>query len=100
MDKWTEMIIAVILAVIGSSGIWTVVLRLIDRKSSKTKLLVGLAHDRIVTLGEPITRRGYITKDEYENLIIYLGEPYLKCNGNSLAEKIINECKKLPMREE
>lgn len=98
MDKWVEFIIAVVIAIFGASGFWTLILKLIDRRSAKTKLLIGLAYSWIVTLGEPIIRRGYITKDEYENLVKYLGEPYLEAKGNSYAKKIIEDCKKLPIK--
>lgn len=97
IETW-KLIVAIVATIFGASGFWTLILRLIDQKSAKTKLLIGLAHDRIVFIGEPIIKRGYITKDEYENLIKYLGEPYLKCHGNSYAEKIINDCKNLPIK--
>ena len=32
------------------------------------KMLIGLAHDRIIYLGMAYIERGYITQDEYENL--------------------------------
>lgn len=39
-------------------------------------MLKGLGHDRICYLGECYIQRGYITKDEYENLHDYLYLPY------------------------
>lgn len=98
MDNSMEFIIAIILAVLGASGFWTLLLKILDRKSSKTKLLLGLAHDRIIALGEEYIKRGCITKDEYENLIKYLGEPYLESGGNGLGKRILEECKKLPIK--
>lgn len=43
--------------------------------------------------------RGYITRDEYENLVDYLYIPYKGLHGNGTAEKIINEVKQLPLKE-
>lgn len=61
-------------------------------------MLIGLAHDRIIYLGLKYIERGWITKDEYENLIDYLYVPYDKLGGNGSAQRIINEVKKLPIK--
>lgn len=50
------------------------------------QLLVGLAHDRIVYLGMKYIERGYITRDEYENLNDYLYVPYAAAGGNGSAD--------------
>ena len=42
---------------------------------------------------------GYITKDEYENLIDYLWKPYEGLNGNGSAARVVEECKRLPIKE-
>lgn len=60
-------------------------------------MLVGLAHDRIITLGMDYISRGYITHDEYENLYKYLYQPYKELGGNGSAERIIMEVNKLPI---
>ena len=101
----TETILAVILAVFGSTGFWTVINRLIDRHEKKKnspeiQLLLGLAHDRICFLCECYIKRGYTTRDEYENLNDYLFVPYEKCGGNGTAAKFMAEYKKLPIRKE
>ena len=41
--------------------------------------------------------RGYITRDEYENLYQYLYKPYKKVGGNGSAEHIMNQVDKLPI---
>lgn len=98
--RFFEIIISVVIAVIASSGFWTFINRKIDRKSAKMKLLLGIAHDRIIQLCEPILKRGYITKEEYENIVNCLGIPYVECGGNHLAKKMLEDCKKLPLKEE
>jgi hypothetical protein len=68
-------------------------------------MLIGLGHDRICHLGMCYIHRkdsngeAYITKDEYENLYEYLYKPYLKLGGNGSAERIMDEVKKLPIRD-
>lgn len=99
----TQFIIALILAIIASSGIWGIVLYKIQRRDNKkdnfTKLLLGLAHQEIVRSCLNYMNRGYITKDEYEDLIKYLFEPYKDLGGNGTVEKLIDEIKKLPLKE-
>ena len=63
-------------------------------------MLIGLGHDRIIALGMHYIERGYITQDEYENLVDYLYLPYQKMGGNGSAERIVNEVKKLPLRDQ
>ena len=65
---------------------------------AERKLLVGLAHDRIIHLGMVYIDRGYITQDEYENLQVYLYEPYAEMGGNGSAKRVMEEVRKLPIR--
>ena len=61
--------------------------------------LRGLGHDRILYLAQSYIERGYISKDEYENLHDYLYNPYKDLGGNGVAEKLMDEVNKLPIRE-
>ena len=63
-------------------------------------MLVGLGHDRIMFLGMHYIERGYITRDEYENLCEYLYNPYEKLGGNGSAKRIMAEVDKLPIRND
>ena len=94
---------AIILAVFASTGLWSfismIVQRYMERKSDYALMMRGLGHDRICYLGEFYIMRGYITRDEYENLVDYLYIPYKGLNGNGTAKKIIGEVKKLPLKE-
>ncbi len=90
-----QMFVTVICAVLASSGFWALLQKLSDRKDVKTKVLIGLAHDRIIYLGMSYIKRGYITKDEYENLHDYLYLPYKEMGGNGSAERVMQEVNKL-----
>jgi len=114
--EMTNIIIALIAGLTGSGGC-SIILYLIQRHDKKkdgrdekdqereealkrqSKLLLGLAHDRIVYLGCHYIERGYITKDEYENLHDYLYEPYLAEGGNGTARKVMAEVERLPLHE-
>ena len=84
---------------LASSGLWALVGRRADKDDAERKLLVGLAHDRIVHLGMAYVERGYITQDEYENLRVYLYEPYEKMGGNGSARRVMLEVDKLPVHK-
>lgn len=94
MEPWVEIVIAVI----ASSGFWAIIQKTTERKDAKTQMLVGLAHDRIISLGMNYIERGYITEDEFENLYEYLFIPYSKMGGNGSAKQIIERVKQLPLK--
>lgn len=102
MSHLAEMVIAVVCAVIASSGFWAFLQARLNRKSNATKLLLGLAHDRICFLGLEYLKRDppYITHDEYENLHDYLYVPYEKEGGNGSAKKIMEAVNSVPLRKE
>lgn len=99
MDVWIQVAVPLAAAVLTSSGLWAVVARRADKGDAERKMLVGLAHDRIVHLGMVYIDRGYITQDEYENLNDYLYAPYEKMGGNGSAKRVMEEVRKLPMHK-
>ena len=98
MDNWLQMTLTVVCAVIASSGFWAYLQARRERKDVKTRMLVGLAHDRILSLGMQYIERGHITRDEYENLYEYLYRPYEKRGGNGSAKRIMQIINTLPIQ--
>lgn len=96
-SKLFELLIAMACSLLASSGFWLFVQRKNEIHSSQTKLLMGLAHDRIVYLGMSYLRKGCITKDEYEDLVEYLYHPYYAMGGNGTAKRIMAEIEKLAL---
>jgi hypothetical protein len=92
------MLLTIAISLTASSGFWAWFMKKTDKKSATTQLLLGLAHDRIVFLGMEYIRRGWLTKDEYDDFIKYLYAPYATFGGNGLAEKIKDEVARLPLR--
>lgn len=96
-------IISLVVAVIASSGLWTFITRIYDNKkkhlTNSEKISLGVAHDRIMFLGNMFVKRGYIEPDEYENLHDYLYVPYKGMGGNGAAERLMQEVNKLPIRK-
>ena len=103
MDN-SELIKTIVITVLTSSGftsaLFAFLQKLADKKDIKTKMLIGLGHDRIVYLGMKYIERGWITKDEYENLHDYLYSPYKTMGGNGSAERIMKEVEKLPIKSD
>ena len=99
MDIWVQIAVPLVAAVLTSRGLWAVVARRADKGDAQRKMLVGLAHDRIVHLGMVYVDRGYVTQDEYENLNDYLYAPYEKMGGNGSAKRAMEEVRRLPMHK-
>lgn len=96
LSEWIKTAITILLAFVGSAGFWGFLEARRKKNDANTRLLVGMAHDRIVYLGMKYIERGCITKDEYENLNDYLYEPYAAAGGNGSAKKVMEEVHKLP----
>lgn len=92
-----EIFITALAAIGASSGFWIFLDRKRNNRTLTTKLLLGLAHDRIVCLALQYMEKGYITQDEHENLVQFLYEPYRELGGNGSAVRLINEIDKLPI---
>lgn len=95
---WVERALTIFAAVLASSGFWAWLQKRSERKDVRTRMLVGLGHDRIMYLGMKYIERGYITHDEYENLYEYLYKPYAEIGGNGSAKRIMSEVDKLPIK--
>ena len=97
-SAWVDVLVTVFVTVLASNGFWAILQKKFDRNSTEKKLLVGLAHDRIIYVGEEFIARGWITYDEYEDFMKYLYTPYAEYGGNGAAERIADEMKKLPLK--
>jgi hypothetical protein len=97
MEETLKYIGTILITILGSGAFWTFWQKRADKKDGKTKLLLGIAHDRIVWLGMFYVDRGSITQDEFENLNDYLYEPYKNLGGNGTASRIMTEVQKLPI---
>ena len=84
---WKQTILTVVLTLLGSAGFWGYLEARRAKKDANTRLLVGMAHDRITYLGMKYVERGSITRDEYENLNDYLYEPLRSSRWKRLREK-------------
>lgn len=98
-----EIILTIVGSVFASGGFWAFITAMIQKRdkkiSAESKMLRGLAHDRICYLGEAYIKQGFVTKDDFENLHDYLYVPYTELGGNGTAKKIMDDVKKLPLKD-
>lgn len=99
IEIW-KLIVAIVVAIFGSTGFWTWINNRKGKKSNESKLLLGIAYQIIITRAEEYIKRGYITSDEYNELNHYLFEPYINSGGDGTAQKLMNEVRSLPTRKQ
>lgn len=90
-------IITALGGIFSANGLWTFLSSKKPKNGELTRMIVGLGHSRICELCEKYIIRGYITENEYEDLIDYIYTPYKKLGGNGTAEKMVEEVEKLPI---
>lgn len=95
-----KMTTEIILAIFGSTGLWTLVNNVVQRmqghKSAERKALLALLHDRLYLLCQSYIEQGSISLDELEN-IDYLYSPYRALGGNGTCEKLYEKVLSLPI---
>lgn len=101
MDTWLQVVLtsasAIVASIIASSGFWAYMQRKGESKSSTATIVMGLAYDKITSQGPEYIDRGYVTKDELEELNNFYYEPYKALGGNGVAEQIMIRVNNLPI---
>lgn len=107
MNEAQLIIVTALISALSSSGVMSLVLYLIqrrdkkkdreeDKRSSQSKMLLGLGHDKIIYLTDKFVRRGAITLKEKRNLK-FLCDPYFELGGNGDCRIGFDACEKLPV---
>lgn len=94
-----ELLLTSLVTILGSSGIWGYITVKHTKSRTSDKLLRGISQHLIIQEGRRLIEKGYVTTSEYTNMHRGLYKPYKRAGGNGLAEKIINEVDKLPIRD-
>lgn len=100
MPVWLSTLLSVLAAALASTGFWQLLQKKLEKKDAKTRMILGLGHDRILALCELYIARGWIRRSEYENLSKYLFKPYIDLGGNGVVQHMMAQVDKLPIREE
>lgn len=93
-----QTLVTIVVALIGSSGVWGIFTMLIQKKNTSTMLLLRVTQHVLIMESHRLLEQGYMTSDEYRNITKGLYEPYKILGGNGLAEKMLNDIAKLPIR--
>ena len=101
MDPVLQALLAIIGGFLaGSGGFWVYLRHRYEHKDHVERLIMGLAHDKIMSLGVQYIEQGYVGEEAYQDLFEYFWEPYVALGGNSSAERIIMLVQTLPLRPE
>lgn len=92
-----KQLVVIVVAVLGSNGLWAYIQSKSTAKSARDRMLLGLGHAEIFRLAGRYLRRGAITTDELEDLDKYLYKPYSELGGNGTAAVMVEQCRKLPI---
>lgn len=94
-----EIIIAIVVAIFGSTGFWSWLQNRNRKKSAEARLLMGIAYSEIINRCNVYLERGYLETNEFHELEHYLYKPYQEMGGNGTAEKLYNDVSKLAVKE-
>jgi len=96
VDVWVQIALTSVTTVLASSGFWAYLRSKNKSRDATDRLMMGIAYDKITSYGLAYIERGWITKDDYEELRKYYYEPYRSLGGNGTAELIMGQVAKLP----
>lgn len=99
MSPYLQMVVTIVCSILASGGIWSYIQNRHDKKDAKTRMILGLGHDRLLQLMTKYIERGWVSSDEYEDLIKYLYTPYTEMGGNGTIKRLMEEVQKLPIRK-
>lgn len=95
-----DNLISIIIAIVASGGFWTLLQTAIashqKKKSAESRLILGLAFDRICERAERHLEDGYISTEDYNDLVKYFYAPYKEMGGNGTVERLMLQVKALP----
>lgn len=97
MSPAIQAILVALISIGASSGFWSFIQARDKTKSATVQLLMNLGKEQIVKLGMSYLERGWITRDELEDLQKDLHGPYLALGGNGIADRIMADVKQLPL---
>ena len=97
MYNTAQLIITVLVAVLGSNGLWAFIQSRSTHKSARDRMILGLGHDAIFRVAEKYIHRDGITLSELDDLEKYLYKPYSEMGGNGTAAAIVQKCRQLPV---
>lgn len=90
---------AIAVAIVGSTGLWTLINYLIQRRFSKKDAMLVLLHDKVYYISQKAILRGSIGFNELDNLV-ELYSVYEKLGGNGTGKVLYEKAINLPKTED
>ena len=97
-SQWVALVFTGLYTVAASAGFWKFFSQRHPSKQSEIQLLLGLSRELFNIISASYIERGWISRDEYENLVTHIYAPYKVLGGNSTADRIMEEISDLPFR--
>ena len=91
-----DMFAAIVVACLGSTGLWTFINTRLESKSAQRQMILGIGYNSLVRACEKYIKRGWIAVGEYEDLNKYLFHPYVAMGGNGTAKALMDKVSNLP----
>lgn len=89
------ILVTMVCTLLASTGFWAFVTKVLDKKSAKSKMILGLGHNAIRQLAMGYIKQGFISQNDYEDLRKYLYDPYKAMGGDGSIERLMAEVDKL-----
>ena len=93
-----EIITAIIISALSSTGLFSFLQFLITRRGALTKAVQAILRDRMLTLSEDYLQRGEITLHERDNYTS-LYDAYKGVKGNTFVDDLYKEVMELPLKK-
>lgn len=93
-----EIMQAIVISALGSTGLFSFLQFLITRRGALTKAVQAILRDRMLTLSEDYLQRGEITLHERDNYTS-LYDAYKGVKGNTFVDDLYKEVMELPLKK-
>lgn len=94
-NPW-DLVVTIIVAMFGSTGLWSLIQYKVEQKSASRQMILGLGYYKLVKACEEYLDRGWIELEEFGDLDKYLYSPYIRMGGNGTAKVLMDKVKALP----
>lgn len=97
-SQWAALIFTGTYTLAASAGFWRFFSQRQKEKNAEVLLLIGIARETFHDKAASYIERGWLYREEYENLITHIYAPYKTLGGNGTADRIMEEIADLPFR--
>ena len=93
-----EIMTAIVISALGSTGLFSFLQFLMTRRGALTKAVQAILRDRMLILSEEYLQRGEITLHERDNYTS-LYDAYKGVKGNTFVDDLYKEVMDLPLKK-